>query len=117
MEPSWNLFLDDIRFPVGSNWIIARNYEDAVWCVTNYGVPGYISFDHDLAPAHYIVGAESNEKTGYDFAKWFGNYVTDNKLSLPKDFDYTVHSMNPVGAENIRAYMKHWLHNYRLGMT
>lgn len=114
----WTLFLDDIRFPNDvvydygsySNVIICRNMDDAVWAVKQYGLPSFISFDHDLADTHYISG--DGEKTGYTFAKWFCNYVFDNELPLPKNFNYYVHSMNPVGANNIRAYMKNFLEFY-----
>lgn len=42
------------------------------------------------------------EKTGYECAKWLVSYCIDNKLKLPS---YYVHSMNPVGAENIHGMM------------
>jgi hypothetical protein len=115
---AYTLFLDDIRFPeqVRYNYgpykhiRIARNYEDAVWMVQQYGLPTFISFDHDLADVHYIIG--DGEKTGYTFAKWFCDYVMDNRLEMPRGFGYHVHSMNPVGAENIRNYMTRFLIEY-----
>ena len=111
----WTLFLDDIRFPADvkydlgpyRNLIICRTMDDAVWCVEQYGLPIFISFDHDLADVHYIIG--DGEKTGYTFAKWFCDYVMDNDLELHEDFGFFVHSMNPVGAENIRRYMENFL--------
>jgi hypothetical protein len=42
------------------------------------------------------------EKTGYDCAKWLCNYCIDNGIPLP---EYYVHSMNPVGRENIKFYL------------
>lgn len=113
----WKLFLDDVRYPTDNSWVIARNYHDAVWYVTNYGLPKFISFDHDLTYDHYmpaIIG-QPHEFTGYDFAKWFCQHVSDKKLPLPNGFDFYVHSMNPIGAENIRFYMTQWVHNYKLG--
>ena len=112
---AWTLFLDDIRFPADvkynygpyRNIVICRDMDDAVWCVEQYGLPTTISFDHDLADVHYIIG--DGEKTGYTFAKWFCDYVMDNDLRLPVGFGYFVHSMNPVGAENIRRYMENFL--------
>jgi hypothetical protein len=98
----WKLFLDDERYPITNDWHIARNFDDAVWYVTNYGVPYYISFDHDLG--------HPGNRTGMDFAKWFVIHVTDNELDLPNNFDFYVHSQNPIGAENIRSYMTQWLH-------
>jgi len=104
----WKLFLDDERYPTDNGWVIARNYHDAIWYVENYGLPKFISFDHDLAFDHYVIG-KPHEFTGYDFAKWFCQYVMDRELSLPEGFDYYVHSMNPVGADNIRKYMAQWI--------
>lgn len=101
----YKLFLDDMRYPTDNNWVIARNMDDAVWYVTNYGLPHSISFDHDLADDHYIIG-QLHEKTGYDFAKWFTDHVVENQLTLPDGFSYQVHSMNPVGAENIGQHMQ-----------
>jgi hypothetical protein len=112
---AWTLFLDDIRFPrdvsyhygPSRNILICRNMDDAVWAVEQYGLPTFISFDHDLADQHYIIG--DGEKTGYTFARWFCDYVMDNDLMLPRGFGFFVHSMNPVGAENIRRYMENFL--------
>jgi hypothetical protein len=115
---AWTLFLDDLRFPEDVRYdygpykdvVICRNMDDAVWCVKQYGIPKFISFDHDLADEHYV--AAGGEKTGHTFAKWLCDYIMDNKVDIPEDFAYYVHSMNPVGAENIRMYMhnfiKHW---------
>ena len=98
----WNLFLDDERYPIGSDWIIARNSAHAKWCIRSYGLPQSIYFDHDL-----------NEKeTGYDFAKWFCETIMDGYVPLPNDFQYYVHSQNPIGAENIRNYMDNFLKHY-----
>ena len=108
----YKLYLDDLRYPdYHEDWRIARNYHDALWWVKTYGLPYHISFDHDLGnedntpPWHDCP----NEFTGYDFAKWFCDYVLDNQLDLPEDFSYNVHSANPVGAENIRSYMANFM--------
>jgi hypothetical protein len=115
----WTLFLDDLRFPedvpydLGAykDLIICRTMDDAVWCVTQYGLPTKISFDHDLAEIHYTT--DDGEKTGYTFARWLCQYIMDNNLDFPENFVYSIHSMNPIGAENIRCYMenfiKHWI--------
>jgi len=115
---TWKLFLDDIRFPEDvkyyyksyKNIVICRSMDDAIWCVEHYGLPDFISFDHDLADTHYI--SNDGEKTGYTFAKWFCDYIIDNNLKLPNNFEYYVHSMNPVGAKNISAYMENFLNIY-----
>ncbi len=103
MNQPYILFLDDHRDPpdkLKNVSIIARSYDDAVsvlkWC----GVPMIISFDHDLGEG----------KTGYDFAKYFCDQVLDGKINLDlNEFDFTVHSENPVGAKNIEAYMDNFI--------
>lgn len=119
---TWTLFLDDIRFPEDVKYdygsykdiVICRSMDDAVWAVKQYGLPSFISFDHDLADDHYLLGASKNEKTGYAFAKWLCDYIMDNDLTLPRKFNFYVHSMNPVGAENIRQCMVNFLKHHDL---
>ena len=106
----WTLFLDDIRFPnkdvkisgPESKIVICRTYDDAVWAVMTYGMPDFISFDHDLG----------EEMTGYDFVKWLGFYIMDNDLKIDSWFTYQVHSANPVGAKNIDEYMKNLIDHF-----
>lgn len=101
----WKLFLDDERYPIFEGiqdlFQIARNFDDAVWMVENYGIPYHMSLDHDL-------GSPGN-RTGMDFVKWFAEYVLENELDLPPDFTYYVHSQNPVGADNMRAYLEQFI--------
>jgi hypothetical protein len=121
----YKLFLDDIRNPshcvsymsgrigtksavyLDKDWIVARDYEEFVSTIEERGVPDLISFDHDLAAEHYNVeiidGGLTDyntlgEKTGYDCAKWLLNKCHEEGWGLP---NYFVHSMNPVGSENI----------------
>lgn len=99
----WNLFLDDERYPPndGKQWIIARSRQDAVELLYSRGCPQFISFDHDL-------GLDSNN-TGYAFAKDWINLVLDGKIVIPSNFNFYVHSQNPVGAENIRQLMSQFI--------
>lgn len=120
------LFLDDIRVPFDcakymrpddlkymyedEQWDIVRTYNDFVGYIEHFGVPDLISFDHDLADEHYSpmmydgsnvynrLYDEFKEKTGYDCAKWLCSYCSENGLPYPT---YLVHSMNPVGRDNI----------------
>ena len=118
------LFLDDIRNPKDcanglvpshlnkiyweNDWIIVRSFNEFVGWIVENGLPDFISFDHDLADEHYvmdfsrILDAIPMEKTGYDCAKWLGNFCIDNQQKLP---DYVVHSQNPVGKLNIQGYL------------
>jgi hypothetical protein len=68
-------------------------------------MPKFVSFDHDLGPRRV---------TGMDFARWLIGYVMDKEVDV-SDFDFYVHSQNPVGAENIRSYMRQGLEEYQSG--
>ena len=121
---SYKLFLDDIRTPDQVKWVklpngpyvVARSHAEFVAIITSRGIPEFVAFDHDLADEHYAMGElhnnsnnkdifnhnYGNEKTGFDCAKWLVDYCISNELEFPQ---YAVHSMNPVGAERIHAYI------------
>ena len=124
----YNLFLDDVRDPNTflkdtRTWAVVRNYDEFVKIIKERGLPSLISYDHDLSYEHYPLfeafealaeGKEIRdlktipyntykERTGYHCAEWLIGYCEENKLPLPK---YQVHSMNPVGAENIRKLLE-----------
>lgn len=122
------LFLDDVRQPencksymhqrIGplnllylEDWVVVRNFDEFIKAlITHSKEITHVSFDHDLADAHYHESMYKggvvymkyletvSEKTGLDCAKWMKQYYEDNKLLLPQMF---VHSMNPVGTQNI----------------
>lgn len=113
------IFLDDERMPWDVTWHpirrdyhynIIRSYKEFIGHIIAFGLPEYISFDHDLADQHYGHGLNNDEipydryseKTGYDCAKWLVNFCIDRGLKFP---DYDVHSMNPVGRTNIIEYV------------
>lgn len=124
---SYKLFLDDeripnqvkwVEMPIGP-WIIVRDYSSFIRHVTDFGLPSFVSFDHDLADEHYpcfepkggidnmkeISYNKYKEKTGYDCAKWLCEYCHDHNLIFP---EYQVHSMNPIGRENIRSFIENF---------
>lgn len=89
---SYNIFLDDERFPSNSDlrdYKIVRNYKDFCELISTLGLPDFISFDHDLGEG----------KTGHDCTKYLIEYCLDNKLK--PNFEFYVHSQNPVGKQNI----------------
>jgi hypothetical protein len=123
----YKLFLDDerepyqvkwVEMPLGP-WIILRDYRAFVRHITKYGIPSFVSFDHDLAQEHYrptmykdpvryttyYTDGTFKEKTGYDCAKWLCDYCLDKKEDFP---EYQVHSMNPVGKQNIILYIEQY---------
>jgi hypothetical protein len=126
----YNLFLDDMRDPADcvkhmkgevntdiylASWMVVRDYVDFINTIEVHGLPVLISFDHDLAEGHYHKNMQSGQinydsedfktdsyKTGYHCAKWLVEYCMDKKLKLPA---FIVHSMNPVGKENINCLL------------
>ena len=122
------LFLDDLRSvdmvypnPNMSEWAIVRDFHQFVDYIQKYGLPDYISFDHDLGMEHtrfYFqngghesppdpLTADFKEKTGYDAAKWLvGHYMDKFTSPFPQIY---VHSANPVGAANIVNYINGFL--------
>ena len=125
------LFLDDIRCPsectsymhqriselnpiyLEGKWFIVRNYNEFIEAIITYSSKiTHVSFDHDLADAHYHETMEqgelqyeeylrlsTKEKTGYECALFMKQYYDENNLKLPVIF---IHSMNPVGVERIK---------------
>ena len=96
-----SMYLDDERHPkTERDWFIVRTYNEALQYIVSHDCPSYISFDHDLG----------TEKTGYDFAKALVEFDLDSNMSyIPEDFEFNVHSANPVGRDNIRMYLTTYL--------
>lgn len=106
----WTLFLDDERMPPDSmtakpGVMIARAMDWAQTAVHMYGVPKFISFDHDLG---------DNQPTGYDFVRWLADHIMDHDIPY-EEFDWYVHSQNPVGAENINRFLTNFLPVWKSG--
>ena len=120
------LFLDDVRNPkdcvsymrnkvYNEDWDIVRTYDEFVDYIKTNGAPDEISFDHDLADEHYhpsmfhspeSYGEKYNsfkEKTGYDCAIWLSQYCIGNVIPMPEKC--YIHSMNPVGRDNIQSIL------------
>lgn len=118
---TYKLFIDDERFPVGrlpklksflaksslklfgydifNFFIIARNYDQVKNIVEKYGIPSYISFDHDLG----------EEKTGYDIVNFLIEQDLDGSNHFPSKFDFYVHSQNPIGKQNIEKLLNSYI--------
>jgi hypothetical protein len=125
------VFLDDFRRPencviymnarIGNkariyneHWFMATNYHEFVALVSGITSSGeeidVISLDHDLSDEHYDIDAMVNpdeygalyetfvERTGLDCARWLKAHYEALDKPLP---EILVHSMNPVGRQNI----------------
>ena len=86
------IYIDDMRQPLIPGVIWVKSYDEAIAALTTipYTPSLVIDFDHDLGEG----------KTGYDVAKWLVEYNYFGK--------FRIHSMNPVGANNIRQLLKHY---------
>lgn len=129
----YNLFLDDERSPeivadyIGSRlehyyrfqqWYTVRSHKQFVETVEKFGVPKWVSFDHDLAPEHYRPSMYDKDEhynnyyadgtfkteTGYHTAMWLINHIEKNNLPLP--LLIICHSMNPLGRKNINKMFR-----------
>ena len=103
---NYSLFLDDIRQPprtqsseLDQEWVVARSSNEAIQIIMERGIPNKISFDHDLG----------GEDTAMFLIHWIIESVLDQELNIPPDFQYTIHSANPVGKANIDGLMKSFL--------
>ncbi len=100
---TYRMFIDDERMPPDGEWVIVRSVLEAQDYITVHGMPNYVSFDHDLGSLDgYPL------PTGYDFALWLTQQDLDHN-SLPQDFDFYVHSQNPIGKENIISLLDNYL--------
>lgn len=124
---SYNLFLDDIRYPedcfeythnpvyIIEDWKTVRSYDEFIKIIIENGLPDMISFDHDLADEHYAAQLsyeEYTEKTGYHCAKWLIYYCIDNKKELPATI--FIHSWNHAGSENIKSLFQSYFKSLNL---
>ena len=101
----YKLYLDDIRYPPAPDYILARNMEEAKGLIAKKGFPSHISFDHNLG-----IDTEGKLlKSGYDFAKWIVGADQSGEITIPQNFTFSIHSANPVGAQNISALLTNYL--------
>jgi hypothetical protein len=133
---NYNLFLDDIRNPVGkdlyyldqdeikfyetNNWIVIRNYDNFVNHIIKYGLPKIVSFDVDLQEIHYKIGRKNGfsvfniedyekegiNKTGVHCTQFIIDYCKDNDHKLPTPY---IHSQNPAGSQEIRVRLNNFI--------
>ena len=89
-----NLWLDDVRHPPedGGPWLWVKTVEDAI-VILKFDEVEMVSFDHDLG---------TGQKDGYELAAWVEEEACTGRI---KQFDWVVHSQNPVGRKRITDAM------------
>lgn len=123
------LYLDDVRTPLDSDWIIARNYEEFVSIIKFHGLENFdvISLDHDLGEqsmVEYYTNVKNNykldynnivdEKTGYDCCRFLVSESMSKNIPLPQMY---VHSANPIGSANMMGYINNYFKNCKTPQT
>ena len=100
---TWKLFIDDERNPITDDWVIVRSSSQAIKQVVVRGMPIEIAFDHDLG----------GEDTTMKFLSWLTDQLIMGSVEFPKNFKYSVHSMNPIGARNIADRMNGLIEHFK----
>lgn len=91
---------DDLLEKVyNSELVVNTTVEGAIDYIERNGCPNFISFDNDLM----------RELEGVDLAKWLVEKDMDDPSFLPKDFNFFVHSQNPIAKEKIYSYLGQYL--------
>ena len=94
------MYIDDIRTPKGKFDVVVRTSDEAIEYMIRNGCPDFVSFDHDLG----------GNDTSMKIIKFMVEMDIDfNQEFIPYDFEFNVHSANPVGAANIEGYLKSYL--------
>lgn len=94
------LFIDDLRRPPTSEYVLVRDVADAIFWVSTNGCPDEISFDYCLACG----------KTVMPFVEWL---IEQDKSAdgqfFPKGFTYQTHSSSSVGRSEIHRVLGGYL--------
>src|SRR3954452_24490922 len=94
------LFIDDLRDPPSDNWVVTRSSTETIALLKLRGCPTKISFDHDLG----------GDDTGMVIARWLVNtYLDVSGRFISDQFEFAVHSANPVGAANLSGLLETYL--------
>ena len=104
MLADYSLFLDDERQPgkdLVAPVVIVRDFWAFKKTLIELGIPRYITFDHDL-------GGEYTGKSCAEFLAFMLFSMDDEEeaIAAVKELEWDVHSANPIGAMNIRLYLK-----------
>lgn len=104
MAEGYSLFIDDERLASledDEEMVVVRSYDEAIEVMTSLGCPNYISFDHDLGDTN---------ANGHEIAKWIVEQdLNENGMFIPDNFEFVVHSQNPIGKKNIEGVFENYI--------
>jgi hypothetical protein len=95
------IYFDDVRDgPAG--WVTVRTAGE-VYDLIKHGIVAAVSLDHDVGKDP-VTGEEY--VNGYDLTKMVTEEFATGKLPVEHIPEFTVHSMNPVGRDNMNAQIR-----------
>ena len=97
------LWIDDVRpAPLGYTWI--RDVETAIDCITNHEIMYKVSGGKEY---YRIIILDLDHDAG-DYTNKGGDYIKilDWLEETDRNYPIRIHSMNPVGVENMRRIIQ-----------
>jgi len=110
---TYKLYIDDLRTPNESDWVVVRTVEEARATLLSRGIPTQISFDHDL-------GMHNDEVVSAVPIAWFIiDGILDGHFNAHVLKKVNVHSDNPPGVRNIVGLFESFskVHNIQWEIT
>lgn len=124
MNKKYLLFIDDERsftdkfvvdnyshlYPKDIEVYTARTAQQAIQIVEKLGMCSFVSYDHDLGILANLLDKDENieyyvDHTVMTFLKWLSKTYWHPGMPIP---EYAIHSANPIGRANIKAFMDSW---------
>jgi hypothetical protein len=96
-------------------WDIVRNFHEFKDYINEHGIPNVISFDNDLGVDQHgcAVALEGRHCAEWLIERFLYFDLENDKYKLPDGFQFTVHSMNPIAAEQIKDHLDAAIEVYR----
>lgn len=96
------LWIDDVR-PAPEGYIWLKTVNDAIRYIEIYG--DYLDFDNNLVDMVEIIDIDHDAG---DYARYGGDYIKllDWFEETSRNYPIHIHSMNPVGVENMRRIIQ-----------
>ena len=95
------LWVDDVRQPPSDDWIWCTTTNDAIFAIHYY--------EHNMSDDTIIIDLDHDAG---DYMQHGGDYIKildwlESKGIVDTGYFFHIHSMNPVGVQNMRAIIQH----------